>query len=108
MSYLRGDNYIWTDGDDRLHIWASDGADGSSESVWAVDATGQRRAARKNAGGVAIPNSVMDEYVMMRLAQLIESGAVHNTIERAVRQGNFGGTALTARAEAIRNALREL
>lgn len=108
MSYLRGDYYIWADGDERVHIWARDGADGWSESTWAVDAPAERNANRVNAGGVGVPKSVMDEYVMMRLAQLIESGTVGETIDRAVRHGNFGGAALAARADAIRNALRGL
>ena len=108
MAYLRGDYYIWADGDDRLHIWARDGADGWEQSGWAVDASGQRSADRVNAGGVSILHAVMDEYVMMRLAQLIESNAIGEVIDRAIRHGNFGGQALAARGEAIRNALQHL
>ncbi len=105
MAYLRGDYYIWADGDDRIHIWAADGADGWEQSGWAVDAAGRRSANRGNAGGVAIPKAmVMDEFVVMRFAQLIESGTVGETVDRAVRHGNFGGNALAAHAGMICNA----
>lgn len=61
---------------------------------------------RANAGGVAIPMTVMDEFVVMRLAQLIESGTVGDAVDRALRHGNLGGNALAAHAEVVRNAFR--
>lgn len=108
MAYLRGEHYLWTDGEDRLHVWVHDGGDYWEESGWACDLSGERKKGRQKASGVSIPEKVMDEYVMMRLAQLMEMNAVSETIDRALRHGNFGGAALTARAEAIKAALKGL
>ncbi len=50
MSYMRGEQYLWSDGD-RLHIWIADGYDGYDgwdEAGWACDADGKRSAERKN------------------------------------------------------------
>ena len=52
--------------------------------------------------------AIMDEYVMMRLAELIESGRAADAIDRAMRHGNFGGEALAARAVALREAIQRL
>jgi hypothetical protein len=108
VAYLRGDYYVWADGDDRVHIWACDGADGWEDSGWASDAEGKPLPRREAAAGVSVPKRVLDEYVMMRLAELIESGDADGTIDRALRQRNFGGAALTRRAEAIKETLRRL
>ena len=105
MSYLRGDYYLWADGEDRLHIWAADGGDHWQDSVWAEDPAGQRRS---NGGGVSIPRRVLDEYVMLRFAQLVKSGEAQNTVDRALRHGNVGGDALKEMATAIRDAIERL
>lgn len=105
MAYLRGDYSLWADGDGRLHIWAADGADGWQESGWAMNAEGTRR---PHAGGVAIPTGVLDEYVMMRFAELLESGEAAQALDRALRHGSFGGDALRARSEAIGGAIERL
>jgi hypothetical protein len=97
MAYLRGNYYLWNDGDNRLHVWAFDGADAWMDSGWASDGS-NRLSTHQNA----------DEYVMMRFAQLLESGSVVGTIDRALRHGNVGGEALKQRAESIKQATREL
>jgi hypothetical protein len=50
----------------------------------------------------------MDEYVVMRMAQLVENGKVAATIARALGHGNVGGKALAARAEALVHAIKGL
>lgn len=110
MAYLRGDHYIWADGDDRLHIWVHDGEDGWRET-WATDSDGSPIPGRENASGVSIPEAIMDEYVVMRFAELIGSRAVEATIDRALRfgkNGNFGSEALAARAGALKAAVENL
>lgn len=107
MAYLRGNYYLWKDGDNRLHVWAFDGADAWMDSGWASDGS-NRWPTHQNASGVSIPEEVMDEYVMMRFAQLLESGSVACTIDRALRHGNVGGEALKQRAGSIKQASREL
>jgi len=107
MAYLRGNYYLWSDTDHRLHVWAFDGADTWMDSGWASDGS-NRWPTHQNASGVSIPAEAMDEYVMMRFAQPLESGSVARTIDRALRYGNVGGEALKQRAESIKQASREL
>lgn len=104
MAYLRGDQYVWDDGE-RLHIWVADGYDGWDESGWAVDEDGQRRSDAMNASGVSIPMEIMDEYVVMRLAQLLREGKLHETIARAIEDQNFGANALREDYREIERAL---
>lgn len=47
-----------------------------------------------NASGVSIPKEIMDEFVVMRLAQLLREGKLHETIARAIEDQNFGSNAL--------------
>lgn len=93
MAYLRGDQYVWDDGE-RLHIWVIDGYDGWDECGWALDEDGQRRSDATNASGVSIPMEIMDEFVVMRLAQLLREGKLHETIARAIEDQIFGANAL--------------
>ena len=53
MSYVRDDNYIWSDGE-RLHIWVVDGYDGWDQAVWAIDGSENRREGQVTASGVGI------------------------------------------------------
>lgn len=110
MAYLRGDHYVWADGSDRLHIWVHDGEDGWRET-WTTGADGSPKAGYENASGVSIPEAVMDEYVVMRFAELVASQTIDETIERALRfgkNGNFGSQALAERADAIKAIVRGL
>jgi hypothetical protein len=63
---MRGDYYIWSDGDS-LHI--------NDESL---------------------PQDIADDYVVMRFAQLVQRRELQAVIERSVERwmGNFGGAAL--------------
>ena len=109
MSYMRGDNYIWSDGE-RLHLWVADGYDGWDQAVWAIDENEERREGRVNASGVGIPEGVMDEFVVMRLAQLIEEGLVEEAIDRAVARGggNFGCEALAKNREVLKETVGKI
>ncbi len=109
MSYNRGDNYIWSDGE-RLHIWVADGYDGWDEALWAIDESDKRREDRVTASGVSIPEAIMDEFVMMRLAQMVAEGLVDDAIDRAVAHssGNFGCDALVKKREQLKAVLRQI
>lgn len=88
MAYLRGNTYVWSDGR-RVHVWVADGYDGWKDSGWAEGLA--------SAGsGVAIDANVMDEFVMMRFAELVHEGAACPAAERAIRahHGNGGCLAL--------------
>ena len=93
MAYLRGDTYVWSSGD-RVHLWVGDGDDGWRESGWA---TGRLA----DAAGVAVEQNTMDEYVVMRFAELREEGRVRDVSARALVKhgGNGGCVALVARRD---------
>lgn len=111
MSYMRGDHYLWTDEEGYLHIWAADGYDGWDDTIWHCEDDGSARAShakdgRNIASGVCIRQEVIDEYVMMRLAQLIAEGRVDAAIDRAnSRHGNYGGMVLAKNADRLKRAL---
>jgi hypothetical protein len=109
MAYMRGNYYLWSDGDN-LHIWVADGYDGWDEAIWAVDDNGERSANRVNASGVSIPEKVMDAFVMMRLTQMIDEGLVDEAIDRTAGEygGNFGSTMLAKNAEKLKAALAKI
>jgi hypothetical protein len=108
MAYLRGDNYVWAGTDGRFHVWLADGDDGWSESVWACADDGTRAKGREESSGVGMPSDAMDEFVVMRLAELIRDGTVAATIDRAIQnhEGNFGCSALVERAEQLKEDLK--
>ena len=103
MSYMRGRQYIWCDGE-RLHLWAADGYDGWDDSIWVRGAAGSdKTCAKHRASGVAIPTDVIDELVVIRLAELIAKGIIAATIERACakHKGNGGCEVLATNAEGL-------
>lgn len=97
MSYMHGDIYIWA-GDTSVHFWARDGYDGWNEAGWydPTHATG--------ASGVALPQTVADEYVVMRMAEMLNEGCVVAAIDQALAKyrGNGGCLALAEHAEILR------
>lgn len=109
MSYMRGNYYLWNDGEN-FHIWVADGHDGWDEAGWALDKDGKRSADRMNASGVSIPEKVMDAFVMMRLAQMLDEGLVGEAIDRAIGEhgGNFGSAMLAKNAEKLKAALAQI
>ena len=115
MSYMRGAHYFWSDGE-RIHLWSSEGYDGWDHSGWAegygVEPHDPNRAV-PSPGGVCLPEVVADEYVLMRLAELIHEGAAVAALDRAVAShggpdGNGGAWALSELASALRIALAGL
>ena len=119
MSYMRGDYYLWDD-ESGLHLWAYDGYDGWDEAGWHREDDGDQypvkswhlKEGRNSASGVSIHQEIMDEYVMMRLAEMIQEGTITAAIDRAVdhkgRGGNFGGRVLEANADTLKQALGSL
>ena len=67
MSYLRGKTYIWSDGE-RFHIWVADGYDDWNEAGWAEGVSADEDA---RPGGISISEHTLDEFAVMRLAELI-------------------------------------
>lgn len=95
MAYTKGSTCIWSDGD-RLHVWCEEGLD-----HWqSIPAYGDK----PDASGVHIPESVADEFAVMRFAELVKSGDVSAVIERALARwgGNFGCAALEELAPRLR------
>lgn len=108
MSYMRGDNYIWHDGEN-LHLWVADGKDGWDQSVWYTGVTGKELSDEDEsdpdvkASGVMIPESALDEFVVMRLAEIILARKARKAVQRAISKwdGNGGCLALKKCAEQL-------
>ena len=100
MSYTRGDNYIWSGTDGRVHLWVADGEDGWAECGW------NKGHPHPSPAGVAVGLDVLDEYVVMRFAELVRDGAAAAAIDRALAEhtGNGGCVALGALAESLKRA----
>lgn len=95
MSYMRGETYIWSDGD-HLHLWSRKGMD-----HWQ---TIEGYQGNPTASGVQIPEPLADEFAVMRFAELLRLGEAISAIERALSNwgGNFGCAALEHLAPRIR------
>ncbi len=109
MSYMRGDFYLWSDGE-HLHLWAVDGYDGWDDSIWVEGVRSDRGNASKRASGVALPMDVVDEFVVMRLAEIIDEKRFADAIDRAVARhgGNGGCLSLAVKAADLKAALQKL
>ena len=101
MAYMRGEPYIWSDGE-KLHIWSKSGNDGWSEneSLHGIN----------EASGVALDEQHADEFAVMRFAELIKKGLISSTIERAQQRwgGNFGASSLHELGDLITKACAAL
>ncbi len=89
MAYMRGENYIWAD-DYAVHFWIADGQDYWEESSdWGRDDEGNHLYRNEygdvTASGLRIEHSVLDQFVVMRFAELLEEGrfaeAARNALE---------------------------
>src|SRR5688500_3965164 len=113
MSYMRGTHYLWRD-DGQVHLWAAAGYDRWDQSAWAlghgVDTDAAPERGYPSPSGVALPQAVADEYVLLRLAELVESGAAVATLDRALERhgGNGGARALGDLAPLLRRALSDV
>ena len=107
---MRGNYYLWSDGDN-MHIWVADG-DGWDESGWNTGPNDQPRDfgldAESKPSGVKIPEKMLNEFVMMRVAEMIHEDVVDETIDRAIKHGNFGGMILKKNAEKLKTALSQI
>jgi hypothetical protein len=80
----------------------ADGKDGWDQSVWYTGVTGKEPNDNEEGGldvkasGVMISESVLDEFVVMRLAEMIEEQKALQAIKRAISKwsGNGGCLAL--------------
>lgn len=88
MAYLRGSTYIWSDGTN-LHVWSEDQPDDSI-----------RPEAYNSA--IAIPESLADQFAVMRFAELMKLGLLDKVIDQALESGNFGSSALAGLAPLLR------
>lgn len=86
MSYFRGDPYIWSDGE-RLHLWATAADDTLNHDAYAA--------------GVDIPEATMDQFAVMRFAELLELGIAGKTIAEALENTNFGSDCLRSHASTL-------
>jgi hypothetical protein len=115
MSYMRGDTYIWHDGENG-HFWLADGKDGWDQSIWYTGVTGKEPSDDKEgdpderASGVMIPESVLDEFVVMRFAEMIQERKARKAVQRAISKwdGNGGCLALKKCAEQLDASLTRL
>jgi hypothetical protein len=85
VAYIRGSTYIWSDGE-HLHLWAEDGLDGWQSM--------EQFSGKPNASGVQIAEALVDQFAVMRFAELVKAGRVKSVMEVALAHGNFGGAAL--------------
>ena len=110
MSYMRGANYIWSDGS-RFHFWISDGGD-DWLGACAPDGAVTEDAEAKPAvfGGVSIAEEVMDDFVVMRFAELLLAGTAADAILRAIERydGNFGCASLVHAASWLLPSIRAM
>lgn len=107
MAYTRGEVYIFAT-ERHFHLWAANGADGWEESVWAsgYPATDVVDGADRPSG-VAIPADVLDDFVVMRFAELYSDGTVSSKIERSMQRyaGNGGCGALVEHGHTLLAAI---
>ena len=112
MSYILGRQYVWGDAT-YIHIWSAEGYDGWNESSWAQGFEGptdRRSAAFGLPSGVSVRQKVADEYVAMRMAELVATGELGAAIDRALAShgANGGCQALVEHAPALQAALSQL
>jgi len=100
MSYMRGKYYLWSDSE-RLHLWAFDGEDHWKDSGWAESVKDWKPQRGQKPSGVCIPEEIMDEFAVMRFAELIDERKVLKTIRRGLKNGNFGAHSLKYHAKQL-------
>jgi hypothetical protein len=109
MSYMRGKYYLWKGGDG-VHLWAYDGEDHWKDSGWAEGLKPSKAKRGRKPSGVCIPRDVLDEFVVMRFAELIDERKVRRTIRNALKKwrGNGGAVSVTRHGKQIIGALRSI
>jgi hypothetical protein len=112
MPYMLGRQYVWVDAT-HIHFWSAEGYDGWDESSWAQGFEGpsdRRSAAFGLPSGVSVRQKVADEYVVMRMAELLATGELSAAMDRAVANHgeNSGCQALVEYGASLRAALSQL
>src|SRR5688572_2978358 len=112
MSYMHGRIYLWAD-DSHVHLWSAEGYDGWDQSTWVkeFEAPNDRQsAAFGRPSGVSVRQKVADEYVAMRLAELVATGDFIAAMDQALahHQEDRGCQALAEHASSLRSALGTL
>ncbi len=85
MAYVRGDYYIWGN-EDGVHFWGVTGEDGWRGSIWHVSAMERHKGEGVEPGGTWIPAPVVDQFVVMRLAELVEQGRFSEIAQQLVEE----------------------
>lgn len=88
MAYLRGDNYIWGD-EYGVHFWSAKGQDGWENTGWhgSIDSVETRHLDENGnvtASGTWVPAPAVDEFVVMRFAEILEEGRFSKIAEKIV------------------------
>ena len=87
MAYLRGANYIWSDGEG-FHFWNAYGADGWEHTGWHEAVTQNPGPPPVNAGsgpgGVWVPADATDQFVLMRFAEILEEGRFFEIVQKVI------------------------
>jgi hypothetical protein len=109
MSYMQGRVFLWSD-DSHVHIWSAEGYDGWDESSWGQQfqaPSGRQSSAFGRPSGVSLRQKVADEYVVMRLAELVANGELTAVMDRALANHteSRGCEALANQASFLRAAL---
>jgi hypothetical protein len=106
MAFMRGDTYVWSDGD-RVHLWASDGYDYWDDSIWACAEDDIRRENRAAASGVGLQAETLDELAVMLVARMAENGTFAATVDRALAKwhGDSDCSSLERFAEELKHAM---
>jgi hypothetical protein len=94
----------------------TDGKDGWDQSVWYTGVTGKEPSGEEEgdpnvkASRVMVPESVLDEFVVMRLTEMIQDRKGREAVKRAISKwsGNGGCLALEKCAEQLDAALARL
>ncbi len=107
MAYFRDDCYLFQDGE-HFHIWVRDGYDSWRESGWAAMTTSP-----ESDSGVQLSVARMDQFVLMRLAEMLVEKTATTTLESMdgslfSHPGNVGEGQLRQNLACIRKALQEL
>ena len=99
MSYMRGKNYIWSDGEG-VHFWSATGNDYWFEAGWHdfsdsedtkiinpdhIDPEGNT-----TASGVYIENGPIDKFVVMRFAELLAESKLKPILENTIESESEG------------------
>lgn len=97
MSYFRGEQYLWRDSDENLHIWSETRDHGSDTKT-----------PLRTKQMIVLSKDVFDQLAVMRFCQLVEEGGLEEAIRRASKSGNGGGLSVKQNGQELLNRLRSM